>query len=250
MSFIHCTTANIYQLNMLPAKPAAAPTPNSTKEKTVCTSLPATRVDLVVPSLPSRLVSVDKLAAESVRVDFFFFSFFPFHFISFRFFSLAVLSCHKEFYVTMMGNVMLDDEKYTFQFRLRYYQKRSKVKDYQYRVVQNKPNSSIPSTHHGLKKKLPTLLQLLSKQRLLPSLVQDSPRARELARKPFARTDARDDPSRRHTTDRVVAVPGHEVVIIDKVFFAGHELFSALACCCCSQGTREREGKNVRPFWQ
>lgn len=87
--------SNTLQSNMLLAKLAAAPTPNSTKEKTVCTSLPATRVDLVVPSLPSRLVSVDKSAAESVRVNFFFFSFL-----------LHFLLCYRVCF--MMGIVMLE----------------------------------------------------------------------------------------------------------------------------------------------
>ena len=56
---------------MLLARPAAAPTPSSTKERTVCTSLLATLADLVVPSPPSRPVSVDRSAAASVLVKMF-----------------------------------------------------------------------------------------------------------------------------------------------------------------------------------
>lgn len=53
---------------MLPAKPAAAPTPSSTRVRTVCTSLLATLADPVVPSPPSRLVSVAKSVAASALV--------------------------------------------------------------------------------------------------------------------------------------------------------------------------------------
>lgn len=56
------------QWSMLLARPAAAPTPSSTRVRTVCTSLPATLADPVVPSPLSRLVSVDKSAAGSVLV--------------------------------------------------------------------------------------------------------------------------------------------------------------------------------------
>lgn len=48
------------------ARPAAAPIPSSTRERTVSTSLLATPVVLVVPSPPSRPVSVPRSAAESV----------------------------------------------------------------------------------------------------------------------------------------------------------------------------------------
>lgn len=54
------TNTNLQQLNTLPAKPAEAPTPNSTKERTVYTSSPATLADPDDPSQLLRLVSVDK----------------------------------------------------------------------------------------------------------------------------------------------------------------------------------------------
>lgn len=60
--------SNYLQSNMSPARPAAAPTPSSTRERTVCTSSPATPADPVVPSPPSRPVSVAKSAAESALV--------------------------------------------------------------------------------------------------------------------------------------------------------------------------------------
>ena len=56
------------QWSMLLARLAAAPTPSSTRVRTVCTSLPATLADPVVPSPLSRLVSVDRSAAESALV--------------------------------------------------------------------------------------------------------------------------------------------------------------------------------------
>jgi len=56
------------QWSMLLARLAAAPTPSSTRVRTVCTSLPATLADPVVPSPLSRLVSVDKSVAGSVLV--------------------------------------------------------------------------------------------------------------------------------------------------------------------------------------
>lgn len=59
---------NIVQLNTSPARPAAVPTPSSTRVRTVYTSSPATLAVLVVPSPPSRLVSVDRSAAERDRV--------------------------------------------------------------------------------------------------------------------------------------------------------------------------------------
>lgn len=49
---------------MSPARPAAVPIPNSTRARTVCTSLPATPAVPVVPSQRSRPVSVAKSAAE------------------------------------------------------------------------------------------------------------------------------------------------------------------------------------------
>lgn len=61
---LNTTVADSLQLNMLHAKPAAAPTPNSTRAKTVSTSLPATPAVLVGRSPPSRPVSVDRLVAE------------------------------------------------------------------------------------------------------------------------------------------------------------------------------------------
>lgn len=64
----HCIVLTTFQSNMSPARPAAALTPSSTRERTVCTSSPATPADLVVPSPPSRLVSVAKSAAESAPV--------------------------------------------------------------------------------------------------------------------------------------------------------------------------------------
>lgn len=63
-----CFLSNTFQSNTSPARPAAAPTPSSTRERTVCTSSPATLADLVVRSPPSRLVSVDRSAAESALV--------------------------------------------------------------------------------------------------------------------------------------------------------------------------------------
>lgn len=53
-------------LSMSHARLAAAPTPSSTRERTVCISLLATPADPVVPSPPSRPVSVPRSAAESV----------------------------------------------------------------------------------------------------------------------------------------------------------------------------------------
>lgn len=58
------TVADSLQSNMLPAKPAAAPTRNSTRVRTACTSSPATPAVPVGRSPPSRLVSVDRSAAE------------------------------------------------------------------------------------------------------------------------------------------------------------------------------------------
>ena len=55
-----CLSSNSQQLNMLHARPAAVPTRNSTRVRTGCISLPATRVDRVVPLLLSRPVSVDR----------------------------------------------------------------------------------------------------------------------------------------------------------------------------------------------
>jgi hypothetical protein len=52
------------QWNMSPAKPADLQTPNSTREKTDCTSSPATPVVLDDPSRQSRLVSLPKSARE------------------------------------------------------------------------------------------------------------------------------------------------------------------------------------------
>lgn len=58
-----------FQSSTSPARLAAVPTPNSTRARTVYTSSHATLVVLVVPSPPSRLVSVARSAAESVRVE-------------------------------------------------------------------------------------------------------------------------------------------------------------------------------------
>jgi len=50
---------------MLPARPADPQIPNSTRERTDCTSLLATLVVLVVVSPPSRLVSLHKSAKDA-----------------------------------------------------------------------------------------------------------------------------------------------------------------------------------------
>ena len=49
---------------MSPARPAAAPIPSSTRERTDCTSSPATAAVPDVPSLPSRPVSPHRSARE------------------------------------------------------------------------------------------------------------------------------------------------------------------------------------------
>lgn len=47
------------------------------------------------------------------------------------------------------------------------------------------------------------------------SLVVDSTRACKSASKALARTDTRDDTTRSHTLDGVVAIPGHQVIVVD-----------------------------------
>ena len=58
----------------------------------------------------------------------------------------------------------------------------------------------------------------------VPSLHKHRPRARKLADQAFATADAGNDASARHTLHHVLAVPGHEVAVVDDVLFAFHEL--------------------------
>ena len=60
----------------------------------------------------------------------------------------------------------------------------------------------------------------------IPSLHEYRPRARELADQAFATADAGNDASARHTLHHVLAVPGHEMAVVDNVLFAFHELRS------------------------
>ena len=81
----------------------------------------------------------------------------------------------------------------------------------------------------------------------VPSLHEDRPRARKLADQAFPAADAGNDASARHTLHHVLAVPGHEVAVVDDVLFAFHKLrFSFVSGAAC--GGEEDKRKQTYVF--